>query len=67
MAESSPELEEGLAREFTDTLAKLEEMVDEQRFEALTAKANASALTDEEELELKRLVNRPGGGSGSRH
>ena len=67
VAESSPELEDGLAREFTDTLAKLEQMVDEQRFEALTAKANASALTDEEELELKRLVNQPGGGSGSRH
>ena len=61
-AEAAPELDAGLEREFADTIGKLERMVKEQRFETLTAKARAGALSNEEERELKRLVSRPGSG-----
>ena len=58
-SESTPALDEGLEREFSDTLEKLEQMVDDQRFEELAAKARAGSLTLEEEREFGRLVTRP--------
>ena len=58
-SEAAPELDEGLEREFRDTLEKLEKMVEEQRFAELAAKARAGALTNEEEREFRRLVERP--------
>ena len=58
-SESTPALDEGLDREFADTLGKLEQMIDDQRFEELAAKARSSALTFDEEKEFSRLVARP--------
>ena len=58
-SESAPTLDEGLEREFSDTVQKLEKMVDDQRFQELAAKARAGALTLEEEREFGRLVARP--------
>ena len=59
--EAAPVLDEGLEREFTDAVRKLEQMVDEQRFSQLTAKARAGALSNEEEREFKQLVARSAG------
>ena len=58
-SESTPSLDEGLEREFRDTIEKLEQMVDDQRFEELAAKARAGSLTLEEEREFGRLAARP--------
>ena len=58
-SESTPALDEGLDREFADTVEKLEQMIDDQRFEELAAKARASVLTLDEEREFGRLVARP--------
>lgn len=63
--ESAPVLDEGLEQEFSDTLIKLEQMVEEQRFETLAAKAKAGPLSDAEEREFKQLASRPGGGMGA--
>ncbi len=54
--ETSPTLAEGLEREFTDAIKRLEEMVDSQRFDELTRKARAGGLTHEEEREFRRLL-----------
>ena len=58
-SEAAPELDEGLEREFRDTVIKLEQMVDDQRFRELAAKARAGALTLAEEREFGNLVARP--------
>lgn len=59
---TAPLLAEGsrLVREFTDTLARLEERCHEQRYDALLAKGEQ--LTTEEKAELGRLVIRLKGG-----
>ena len=64
VVESSPVLDEGLEQEFTDIVGKLEQMVEEQRFEALAAKAKAGPLSSDEEREFRRLVSRPRGDAG---
>jgi DNA primase len=61
VVESTPVLDEGLETEFTDTIGKLEKMVEDQRFDTLAAKAKAGPLSSEEEREFKRLVSRPDG------
>jgi DNA primase len=59
VVESSPVLDEGLEQEFIDTIGKLGEMVEEQRFEALAAKAKLGPLSNEDDREFKQLVSRP--------
>ena len=58
-SESAPALDEGLDREFADTIGKLVKMIDDQRFEELAAKARSGVLTFDEEREFGRLVARP--------
>ena len=60
--ESPPVLEEGLEREFTDAIQKLEAMVWDRRLEVLMAKAKTDKLDDAEEEEFKRLLQRPSDG-----
>ncbi len=46
--------EEGMAAEFTDTLGRLEERLDEQRMERLLSK-DLNALSAEDRAEYERL------------
>lgn len=53
-----PVLSQGLETEFSDSVAKLARMVDEQRYEELVQQARARSLTTQEESEFRRLVAR---------
>lgn len=62
-AEPPPALGEGLEQELKDAIGRLDQMVDEQRFEQLASKAREGVLTVEEEREFKQLVEGPATGS----
>jgi DNA primase len=53
-----PVLSQGLETEFSDCVAKLARLVDEQRYEELVRQARARSLTTQEESEFRRLVAR---------
>ncbi len=58
----APVLDRGLEHEFKDALERLDQMVDEQRFDQLKRKAREQTLSTEEQQEFRHLLERPAAG-----
>ena len=58
-AEEVASLDEGLEREFRDSLAKLHRLAEDQRFEVLARKGREGRLSDAEKREFARLSAGP--------